>query len=426
MKKLLEIGKDVLLVLLTLAVIVLTVLALPARTVQQTPWLAAMLKPFASVLGMSEAELTYTQAAEPVLNAAQPLTITVKNSAGRCSYQYDFTALDSAYETLGGALGQALDTAGPAQSSTYAKLYAAMQQKGVLFCYPAEIPAAVLAAWLDAQPDADAPAADMCLLSVQDGAVRLYLAGEECWVCETKLPADTLEQMLESCKPDGSFLASEDATGRFKLLAPDTLLTAEAVSVPGVTAANPVSTQLTTSLAGTLGFNPYGGASYTDSGGTTRFTEGASTLSVSAAGLLSLYNGQRTDARFNAASDSPSDLIEAARTLLAGLTADTLGDARLYLRSFSQSDGGAVCSFDYVVSGILVTRTDGPAATVRFDGAQIAEATLNLRTYRLTSAQTRLLPAAQAAAILPEGSGIVVQYADTGGQTLEAGWKTRQ
>jgi hypothetical protein len=392
--------------------------------VQQTPWLAALVKPFASLFGMSEAELTYTEAAEPVLNAAQPLMISVKNSAGRCSYLYDFSALDGAYGTLGSALGQALDTAGPAESSTYAKLYAAMEQPGVLFRFPAAIPASALAAWLGAQQDAGAPSAEICLLSLQDGAVRLYLAGEACWVCETSLSADTLSQLLESCKPDGSFLAEEDSGERFAMLKPDTLLTDGTVSVPAVSVSNPVSAQTANALAVSLGFNPYGGGSYTDSGGTVRFTEGSKTLSVSAAGRLRFHNGLRTDARFAAASSDPDSLIETARSLLASLTANTLGDARLYLRSFEQTDGSALCTFDYVVSGVLVTQTDGPAATVSFDGETVTDVSLTLRTYKLASSQLTLLPAAQAAAILPQDSEMLVQYADAGTDTLQAGWQT--
>lgn len=39
-RKILEIFKDVLIVVLALAIVVLTLLALPARTITSTPWLA--------------------------------------------------------------------------------------------------------------------------------------------------------------------------------------------------------------------------------------------------------------------------------------------------------------------------------------------------------------------------------------------------
>ena len=59
-RKILEIFKDVLIVVLALAIVVLTLLALPARTITSTPWLAAILRPVAPLFGLSQSELTYT------------------------------------------------------------------------------------------------------------------------------------------------------------------------------------------------------------------------------------------------------------------------------------------------------------------------------------------------------------------------------
>ena len=112
-RKILEIFKDVLIVVLALAIVVLTLLALPARTITSTPWLAAILRPVAPLFGLSQSELTYTGdvVADEVHGAAQPIAITVQNTAGRMSAQYDFAALDNAFEQLGGYLAQALDSA---------------------------------------------------------------------------------------------------------------------------------------------------------------------------------------------------------------------------------------------------------------------------------------------------------------------------
>ena len=114
-RKILEIFKDVLIVVLALAIVVLTLLALPARTITSTPWLAAILRPVAPLFGLSQSELTYTGdvVADEVHGAAQPIAITVQNTAGRMSAQYDFAALDNAFEQLGGYLAQALDSYQP-------------------------------------------------------------------------------------------------------------------------------------------------------------------------------------------------------------------------------------------------------------------------------------------------------------------------
>lgn len=424
MKRLWEIGKDVLIALLAAAILVLTVLALPSRFVQQTPWLATILKPFASVLGMQEADLTYQQAAVSVPDAAQPLAITVKNAAGRCSYQYDFTSLDAAYQSLGSALGQALDTAETPEESTLAKLYTAMTGEGVLFEYPAAIPAGVLASWLDAQMDGDTPQASVYFLSIQEGSVRLYLAGDACYVCQTSLSADTLMQLLDTFRPDGSFFAMEDTSGRYDRLDRCSLLPAGTVSVPETAAANPVTSPLVTALASRLGFNPYGDASYTDAAGSTWFTETSSSLRVASNGAVTLRNSLQTDRRFALASDAPGEIIEAARALLTEITADCPGDSRLYLSSFTQTDGVTVCTFDYVVSGVPVVQKDGPAASFTFSDSALTEAEVLLRAYTPAAAQLTLMPAAQAAVIVPEGTKLAACYADEGQDSLTAGWKS--
>ena len=84
-RRLIELGKDIIIALLTLAIGVLLLLALPVKTLTGTPWLAAAVKPFAGLFGINEAELTYVATAVPAPSAALPLAISVQNVAGRCS-----------------------------------------------------------------------------------------------------------------------------------------------------------------------------------------------------------------------------------------------------------------------------------------------------------------------------------------------------
>jgi hypothetical protein len=322
------------------------------------------------------------------------------------------------------ALGQALDTAEAPEESTLAKLYTAMTGEGVLFEYPAAIPAGVLASWLDAQMDGDTPQASVYFLSIQEGSVRLYLAGDACYVCQTSLSADTLMQLLDTFRPDGSFFAMEDTSGRYDRLDRCSLLPAGTVSVPETAAANPVTSPLVTALASRLGFNPYGDASYTDAAGSTWFTETSSSLRVASNGAVTLRNSLQTDRRFALASDAPGEIIEAARALLTEITADCPGDSRLYLSSFTQTDGVTVCTFDYVVSGVPVVQKDGPAASFTFSDSALTEAEVLLRAYTPAAAQLTLMPAAQAAVIVPEGTKLAACYADEGQDSLTAGWKS--
>ena len=69
-RRLIELGKDIVIALLTLAIGVLLLLAMPAKTLTNTPWLAAAVKPFAGLFGINEAELTYVATAVPAPSAA--------------------------------------------------------------------------------------------------------------------------------------------------------------------------------------------------------------------------------------------------------------------------------------------------------------------------------------------------------------------
>ena len=134
-ERLLEAGKSLLIIVLICTLLLLTVAAMPKEMIRSTPWLATVLQPLAPFLGLQEAELAYVEDAQPVLNAAQPLRITVGNTAGRYTAQWDFASLDSAFDMLGGLLGQALDTAGDFTEVSSQQLTAALANPSVCFDY---------------------------------------------------------------------------------------------------------------------------------------------------------------------------------------------------------------------------------------------------------------------------------------------------
>ena len=111
-RRLLEIGKDILIVFLVLVNVTLAIMCLPTKTLTQTKWLASALRPFAGLFGLNEAELTYTAPAtgSAFIGAAQPIAVTLSTEAGRQSAQYDFAALDTLYGQYGGLLAQALES----------------------------------------------------------------------------------------------------------------------------------------------------------------------------------------------------------------------------------------------------------------------------------------------------------------------------
>ena len=209
-RRLLEIGKDLLIAALVLVNLTLAIMCLPSKTLTQTKWLAGALRPFAGLFGLNEAELTYTAPAtgSTIVGAAQPLIITLSTEAGRQSAQYDFAALDELYGQYGSLLAQALESAETPQTCTRTEFYAALRGTGAAFCFPGAISPSVLGAWLNVRAPEGGQAQWYVLAQEEDG-VTLYLAGEQFSAAKTALPAQSLTAQLETAVPDGSFFAFE-------------------------------------------------------------------------------------------------------------------------------------------------------------------------------------------------------------------------
>ena len=192
-RRLLEIGQDILMVLLVLVNVTLAIMCLPTKTLTQTKWLASALRPFAGLFGLNEAELTYTAPAtgSAFIGAAQPIAVTLSTEAGRQSAQYDFAALDTLYGQYGGLLAQALESAETPQACTESAFYAALRGPGAAFCFPGTISPAVLGAWLNVRAPEGADA-QWYLLALNGETVELYLLGGSCYRAQTALSAETL------------------------------------------------------------------------------------------------------------------------------------------------------------------------------------------------------------------------------------------
>ena len=239
-RRLLEIGKDLLIAALVLVNLTLAIMCLPSKTLTQTKWLAGALRPFAGLFGLNEAELTYTAPAtgSTIVGAAQPLIITLSTEAGRQSAQYDFAALDELYGQYGSLLAQALESAETPQTCTRTEFYAALRGTGAAFCFPGAISPSVLGAWLNVRAPEGADAQWYVLAQEEDG-VTLYLAGEQFSAAKTALPAQSLTAQLETAVPDGSFFAFEAGQEPYAALDGLSLISAQSAQVSTGQSANP-------------------------------------------------------------------------------------------------------------------------------------------------------------------------------------------
>ena len=410
----LEAAKTVLIILLFLSLLFLFAVSIPTDVVRSTPWLSTVLKPFGSLLGLPSAELTYVGEAQSVQTAAQPLTISIRNSSGRYTAQWDFTALDTAYETLGGLLGQALDTAEPFTETRQFQLTQALQKPSVCFDYGFDLPVTLAASWLDVENSGEPTACSMFILALEQDQVYLYLSGSTCRRALTQVDGSEFSVLLEQFPSDGSQFAFEADSH----LLPLNILPGSLPRLVSAKTESLYSSRYVDALANNLGFNPYDTGRYTDSTGTTHFSESGGSLQISADGTIRF---SASTARITSSGSSSESLVETARSLL-NLAVDTSGtSARLYLSGITETEEETVCTFNYVLRGVPVRWADGPAATVVFTGQTVTELTLKAVTFSFTDQPQHLLPPVQAAAILPEDSRLQLQYHVSGSEAT-AGW----
>ena len=414
-RKLIETGKNILIAVLLLILIVLMVASLPTAQIRQTPWLSEVLQPLAPILGLPEAEFAYVETALPIMDAAAPVTVSVNNDAGRYTAMWDDEEIDRTFENLGGVLAQALDTASDAQVAELHQLTRALSGTSVCYCSLGSLPADLLAAWLDARPAEPVQMEVSSLaLASEDGETALYLVGKRILRAKTEVPAETLEHLLSEYIPDGSRFAYETDTE----LSPLSVLPGSARLVRAVGRTVPLSTKLSQRIAADLGFNPYGDAAYTDADGDTYYTEIGGALHITAQGLLTLTS--TSGQRFAVPDRQPGTLAEEGRRLVELTAGDTLGDARVYLTDIETENEKTVLEFAYVINGIAV---EGAGARVTFTGNAVTELRLQLATYTVRSLMLHFLPPVQAAAILPGDADLRLIYSDTGANQLTAGWK---
>lgn len=413
---LLELGKSLLIVILILSLLFLTAAAMPMDMIRNTPWLSGLLQPFAPLLGLPEAELAYVADAQTVQSAAQPLSISIQTPAGRHTAQWSFSELDSVYDTLGGLLGQALDTAGAFAPDTEERLQEALSLPSVCFDYGNPLPPSLIASWLDAASDDSLPVSSRFVLALEGDQVAIWLCGARYSRAVTQINPREFSALLEQFQPDGSQFGFE-ANSRLAAL---TLLPAATPVMAAAEAASPCDNRYIESLATALGFNPYDDSRYTDSGGTTHFSENSCSLQISASGEILLLSS--SEERFHAASAATEALVEEARALAELAAGGLSADGRLYLSSVSGTDGETVCAFEYVLNGIPVTCGDRPAVTVAFSGRAMTRLEVRAIRFTLSGETVQLLPPAQAAAILPEGGALALRYHYSGSGALGAGW----
>jgi len=413
-RRIIEIAKDILIVLLICSLLLLTLMVIPEQTIRSVPWLSRLVQPLAPVLGYSDTELTTSVKSTVVSDGAGPIAISVKNAAGRHTALWDFAQLDEDLEVFTPIVTKAMEQAQQFRAVSPGQLNAALGQSGVYLHYADSQPISVLSSWFDTSLPATLPDMEGCALVVQNDAIVLYLIGEDSYASDTGISSEELLPVLNQFEPDGSVFAFETTYA----LDPLSLLPAEGSTVPAVTRSNPCDARYTEDLATALGFNPYGEGRYLDDHGTLSFSETGTSLTVTADGLIT-YKDQTS--HFTAKMSDPADPARCARQFVDLLLDNVSGEGRLYLSSVKQDGTTVICSFDYFICGVPVDLPQSPVVVTISNGA-ITEASAQLHAFIPTGKEIHPLPTAQAAALLPAGYPLELIYQFMADGSLSAGW----
>lgn len=418
-RRLIEWGKDALIVLLSLSAAYLL-----------------SLTPLVRDSGVLELLSPRESAGPDSLSAGQgaamlPARLAIADGEGRCGVQYDEARLEELFSSLGALLGDALASAGTPQPISEVQWRQYLSGKGVYFDFAGEVPLSALEHWLQGAGTAglDGCARRVLLCAGQGDQVLLCWqeAGEERFFsCATALTqALHLDLATESAASNGAYFAF-DNPALSQLLDPYTLVTEAPQQGACYAASNPLAGDGVAVVLDALAFS---GKSAAPVSGGEVYLDGGDRLMVSSGGTVS-YRAAQGEKYPAAPANRESGLagaVEQARALAEGALGALCGEARLYLMSAQEVQGALCLRFGYLLGGCPVYLSgEGWAAEFWVTDGYITQFTLRFRSYTPSGEHALLLPVDKAAAMLPsigqQRRELVIQYRDGGGPTVSPQW----
>lgn len=420
-RRLIEWGKNVLILLLTLSALFL----LGQTPLVQDSGLMDLLHP--------RSPGGNTSRGDDQTGTVLPARLAVYRDGERYGLQYDDAGMEELFSSYGPLLGDALAGAGEPSPLTERGWRDCLRRPGIYFDFSGDVPLAALARWLggDGECALDGSARRMVLSAGEGDQVAL------CWqdagdggfyTCPTTLSQRLhLTPAVEAVTPNGAYFAFEDE-GLAKLLDPCTLITEGDQTGAQYAVTAPLSnTAGMEALLDALSFN-----SQNHAPGSTGevYLDGSDRLVVRDGGTVTYRaaQGEKYPVEGQDGIVSAAQAADGARALAERAMAPLCGDARLYLLSVQEEEDGWRVRFGYRLGGCAVYLYDeGWAAEFLVQDGYITNFVLRLRCYTADGSGTLLLPISKAAVMLPdltrEKWELVLQYRDGGGPTLSPGWE---
>lgn len=418
-RRLLELGKDLLIAALTCSAVLLAL---------QTPI-------FSQVQGwIREPAETVSTAEQPKAGAVAPYLVSVRGEMGLYGVSYDENAVGRAFDRVASLLGEGLATAGAAENITSRQFFALMDKLGIYCAFQGELPLEVLSDWLGGGGTLSGNVES--LLLVWDGS-QVCLAWQEGGSYHRAVTqvayGGHFDTVLSEFSPNGAAyayaLARYDET--YATLDPCVLVGMTAPQPLVYTAASPDLVNDRTALEqvlNSLGFQSGVDLAY-ESAGELAINESGDRLRLNAAGKVTFHAGEENRYGVACEGEEPTaaEAALAAWELLNRATAPWKG-ALEYVLSGVERDGDTwSIRFQARLGGVPVwTGESGEAARVTVRGRKVSDFTVTLRSCGGTDLTT-VLPgerlAAAAMASLPEaGEKLRLCYNDNGQTELTAGW----
>lgn len=414
---LLELGKDLLILLLTCSALFLA---------WQTPL-------FTQLRGWVTPPVPSVRpSAQQPEGALAPYALAARNSKGLYGAAYDKDGVARAFEQFSALLGEAFATAEEPQSMTRRQWQGLLESPGLYCAFQGVPPLPALSAWLGGDGRLEGQAQAL-LLAWDGGQVWLcWRDGNSYFRTRTQVAfSQHLEIILEEFSPNGAayayVLAQTDEA--YASVDPDVLISMTVpqpqeytVSIPDLTGSQEALAQLLSSL----GFQSGVGSAYETAGGLT-LNEGGDRLRIGETGTVVFHAGEET--RYPTSTASLEEAAMAAWNLLNRAAAPWKGETDFVLTGAKAVEGGWSFTFHGRLSGVpLLVGQDGWCASFTVAQGRIQDFALFLRAYTPSGTET-LLPSERLAAaamnspsLRDGGKRLTLCYTDTGTVTLTAGW----
>lgn len=421
-RRLIELGKDLFILLLTVSSVYLltrTPLFQQAQPAANRP---------TSISGQSSGE------SEDLLT---PLALAVRNERGLYGVAYDATTMSRAFEQVSPYLGKALTSASGVEETT-AEIWSQLRRQPGIYCsFAGKLPLSVLSASLGGSETRLSGTAESLLL-VWDGesTALAWREGKNYHRASTTVAyTGGLNELLERFNPNGAAFA-ETLSARdevYATLDADVLLTMTSIQPKTYTVTTPdfvndgsALSQLLTAL----GFQSGTNSAY-QSMGELSINENGDRLRVSSQGVVTFHAGGDTRYSVSSRTETPTaaEAVQAVYPVLQKALAPWREEGAAVLSGVESTPEGWQISFRLLLGGVPAqVGEEGWVAQFTTTGKELSGFTLCVRSYTAGDGFGTVPPARLAAAALtalPASSGkLRLSYPDGTTGNLNAGWST--